>query len=447
MKNIILLFLFIILGFGSAPADAQTRNKHLTRKTKQDSFPVNETWLSQAKSGKKQRRSVTAKTPGRPVVEIVQIADAPPDQSPTVTTTVAVLPTPLPMASDGLPIKMVQPEKLFDVTLGSRMEVAVSANANTVIKIGLAERAVSVIDFPANDPVYKIHPGNENFVTVGCFGREQNGKCLNSPTDAIVLRPGKDFHALGSEESAATVITIQRVSGIVVTLLVQPVKTIAENTNYVAVAYNLEEVRAARRSAGLAVNLLPVGLKVSDSPNQDVVGAAEGNSVVQNIALVKGADVPAETSSDSPGSLEKALVEEIKRAADNESALKFLKPVYGLSLARASNYASRVNDITVEVVAVRNTLPSAVRLVPDQPTLAVENKDKQKVSINVEVINLLHTATTVEDSEVLEPGRVYYFAFAYRSPILGVKQSLRVNFAQREAADAPASLELSGGNR
>lgn len=324
--------------------------------------------------------------------------------------------------------------------------VNVGTNGNAIVKIGLAERAVSVVDFPANDPVYRIHPGDENFVTVGCTAREQNGKCGNSATDAIILRPGKNFHSLGSEDASSTVVTIQRVSGIVVTLIVVPVKNVSQNANYVVVRYNTREVVDARLKAGLAVNLQPgvITLPNEVKPNNEPAKTQNADYVNASLKTDNQATTTETNSMPSEDDLQTMVVGELERVAQSGgSGLKFSKPVYGLSLARAA-IGSRTGDITIEVVAVRNTLGQAMRLVPDQPELVVENKEKRDASVNIQRVNILHTATTVESDDVLLPGQVYYFAFAYSSPILGVKQVLRVFFAQREASDAPASMELSG---
>lgn len=338
--------------------------------------------------------------------------------------------------------------KLADETLGGNMVVDVSSNSNTVIKVGLAERAVTLIDFPANDPVYKIHPGNENFVTVGCTGREASGKCLNSPTDAIVLRPGKDFHSLGDEDSAATVITIQRVSGIVVTLLVVPVKKISDNTNYVAIRYQLDQVLANRRNSGLPINM-PAG---NAAPNFTILPAlvTVDDLIADNRPPSENDPPPVQgttTGMEKPLSLDELLYTELQNAAQNSSALKFSKPVYGISLARVSGGLSKLPNINIEIIAARNTLSQALRLVPDQPQLLVENRDSKETSINIQAVPLLNVVTTVEDTDVLLPGQIYFYAVAYESPILGVRQALRVSFAQRAAADAPASITISGISR
>lgn len=339
-----------------------------------------------------------------------------------------------------------------DVKSGN-VVVNISSNTNATVKIGLAERGVTVVDFPFDDPVYRIHPGDENFVTVGCTLRDQDGKCGNSPTDAIILRPGKSFHSLGSEEAAATVITVQRVSGMVVSFIVVPVKNVAQNANYVVVRYNLKEVIKSRMSVGLGVNLqngllnLPLNTAKEENSPKEAAEFVKTSSVDagQNLTELENTAEDNNDKSSSESELQQKLIAEMQKAAANSSALRFTKPVYGLSLARASAIA-RTEDTLIEVVAVRNTLGQSIRLVPDQPDLVVENKDR-KESINVQRINILHTATTVESDDVLNPGQIYYFAIAYQAPILGIKQVLRISFAQREAADAPASLELSGVTR
>ncbi|HLM62485.1 MAG TPA: hypothetical protein VK308_16915 [Pyrinomonadaceae bacterium] len=437
MKNIFLILLAIFLCFGAVAEAGAQKNSQTKAKRNRRNQPDTPSKRYLAKNAAQPNSALTGSKP------IIQAVTPVGDNN---TNLQAVIDEKVEMPKSKL-------EKLADETLGGNMVVDVSANGNTVIKVGLADRAVSLIDFPANDPVYKIHPGNENFVTVGCFGREPNGKCLNSPTDAIVLRPGKDFHTLGTEESVATVITIQRVSGIVVTLLVVPVRKISDNTNYVAVRYQLNEVLATRRNSGLPINMLgdekPSNVSSSNAPGAVTADNSDGgNSTSAPVVNASQTDTNnGAENADKTVSLDEILYNEIQIAAQTNSALKFSKPVYGISLARAIGSSSRTGDVTVEVIALRNTLPKPIRLVPEQPQLVIENRDSKETSVNIQAAPLLNVSTTVEADDVLLPGQIYYFAFAYESPILGVKQVLRVSFAQREASDAPASIIVSGVNR
>lgn len=367
-------------------------------------------------------------------------------------------PTPKVLANDGA--EPIQSEGF--VTLPAPQQMAlegepqsgnvvlnVTENGNKSVKLGLAPRGVAVIDFPADDPVYKIYPGDENFVTVDCLAR-QDGKCANSPTDAIVLRPGKSFHALGTEESAATVVSIQRQSGIVVSFIVVPVPNIAQNANYVVVRYDLKQVLEARQKAGLAFNL-QTGVKASPVTLPTPVESRPGAQII-NASLAAGSVALAGSQPDSEQSASQSqndLTQKVMAALNNAARrtdLRFAKPAQGISLAPAL-LGERTGDITIDVVAVRNVLPQAIRLVSEQPELVVENRDKGEASVNLQRLGILHTATTVEADDVLLPGQVYYFAFAYTSPILGVKQVLRVSFSHRSAADAPATLDLGISTR
>lgn len=330
-----------------------------------------------------------------------------------------------------------------DVQSGN-VVVNINSNGNAVVKIGLANRAVSVVDFPANDPVYRIHPGDENFVTVGCNERDDNGKCGNSPSDAIILRPGKNFHALDTEESAATVITIQRVSGIVVTLIVVPVKTVSQNANYVVVRYNLKDVIEARMKAGLAVNLRPGAPAMNPNGQPPSTADPADNSKGEPDFVQAKSDGGVANPPNQTDDLETQVLAEMRRAAaQNGGNLRFSKPVYGISLAKVAS-TSTTGEVVIQVVAVRNTLSQPLRLVPEQPKLVVENREKRNESINIQSVAWLQMVTTADENDVLNPGEVYYYAFAYASPILDVKQVLRVIFAQRDAADAPASMDLGG---
>lgn len=350
-------------------------------------------------------------------------------------------PVPSPLETNDVTLPESSERELSTDLENGNVPVSVSSNGNAVFKIGLYERGVAVIDFPSNDPVYRIHPGDENFVTVGCTERDQNGKCGNSPTDAIILRPGKNFHALGTEESSATVITIQRVSGTVISLIIVPVKEISQNTNYLVVRYDVRDAVEARLKAGLAVNLQPGAINLTTDPKLILTPGSNSTPQFQNVSSTTLEQTT--QSVVAPSDLEATVTSELQRVAESRPALQFTKSVYGLSLAKATT-ASRTGDITIEVIAVRNTLPQAIRLMAKQPTLVIENRDKRKESVSVEPVVLSYVSTTVLENDVLEPGQIYYYAFAYASPVLGAKQVLRVNFTQREASDAPASLELGG---
>ena len=70
--------------------------------------------------------------------------------------------------------------------LTGEASVSVNPKQPTVIRLGLAQNAVSVVEFPAIDQIYYIHEGNPKLVTV-----------FQSPTKetdrSITLYPGEGF--------------------------------------------------------------------------------------------------------------------------------------------------------------------------------------------------------------------------------------------------------------
>ena len=340
-------------------------------------------------------------------------------------------------------------EQLATDVKGGSVVVRITSNGNAIEKIGLAQRGVSIIEFLAADPVYRIYPGNEDYVTVDCGETDANGGCLNYPNDSIVLRPGKLFNVWSEAENAATVITVQRVSGIVVSFVVIPVRSIMENAFHIVVRYDLGEVISRRKELGLPYNLSQnqvsvAALKDGILPKNENSENGETESGEQaKKTEFKEADYSGENNTVSKiESYENLALAELVKVARSNEKLEFLKPVHNLSLA-VSRKSSRVSDTTVEVVAIRNTSDKSLRLVPDQPDLYVESVDDKK-KIASSRVPVLYVATTIGDDEILLPGEVYYCAFVYKMPILGVRQIMSVAFAHREAADEPAKATLLG---
>ena len=133
--------------------------------------------------------------------------------------------------------------------LTGEASVSVNPKQPTVIRLGLAQNAVSVVEFPAIDQIYYIHEGNPKLVTV-----------FQSPTKetdrSITLYPGEGFltSAAGQKELSAT-ITMQMKSGLVIVLEIVPAPDIRPNAHRCVLNYNMAEVVAARQAAGLKVNL------------------------------------------------------------------------------------------------------------------------------------------------------------------------------------------------
>src|SRR5262245_49417653 len=136
--------------------------------------------------------------------------------------------------------------------LSGEANVAVSGNQNPLIRLGLSPNGATIIEFPSIDRLFNIIPGNSNLVTVE-----------ESPTKAtdhfIIARPGDGFASpatmANAKRAPVTSVIVQMQSGLVLTFLFYPVQQLVEQAHRVVVTYDRSEVVAARRAAGLAVNL------------------------------------------------------------------------------------------------------------------------------------------------------------------------------------------------
>ena len=102
--------------------------------------------------------------------------------------------------------------------LSGEASVAVNPKQPTIVRLGLAQNAVSIVEFPASDGIYYIHEGNPKFASV-----------FQSPTKetdrSITIYPGEGFVAArdsGGAQPSAT-ITLQMRSGLVLILELVPV--------------------------------------------------------------------------------------------------------------------------------------------------------------------------------------------------------------------------------
>jgi hypothetical protein len=52
-----------------------------------------------------------------------------------------------------------------------------------------------------------------------------------------------------------------------------------------------------------------------------------------------------------------------------------------------------------------------------------------------------------EASAEIPPGKIIYYAIAFAPQILGSRQQLKINVAQTNAADAPASIAIANSEK
>jgi hypothetical protein len=341
--------------------------------------------------------------------------------------------------------------------LSGEASVTVNPKQPTVIKMGLAQNATAVVEWTASDLIYYHHEGNDKLVTV-----------FDSPTKEtdhfITLYPGPAFVAPSAEARKqgarlpSTTITLQMTSGLVLILELVPVEDVSRNAHRVVVNYNRDEVIAARKAAGLAVNL---DGKDSGGPrtNANSVRVAKGGQgggaeeePARTIPAVVG-DVDSSKADanrkkgrkpvESSEAASRALVGAVKSP---EKLFKSWSPVSnGMSLSVSP--AADVDDRSrVVVVAIKNASTAGLRLVPGSPEIYIQILDDKMTPLRVETINRLHVETTALGGRI-PAGQVVYYAIVYETQILGSHEKLRVSVSQRDAADAAITADMGQDSR
>ena len=345
--------------------------------------------------------------------------------------------------------------------LSGEANVAVSGNQNPVVRLGLSPNGATIIEFPAADRLFNIIPGNSNLVTVE-----------ESPTKEtdhfIIARPGDGFASPATMANArrapATSVIVQMQSGLVITFLFYPVQHLAEQAHRVVVTYDRSEVMAARRAAGLAVNLdnaevdKPRTSSVRiPSPQATTPAAPPDNTTpartptpraplrVGDTADIDMTEPPAKLDDRTNDPARAASLALTEATRSPKSFKKWSDTVHGLSLS-----TSPVREVgkrsQLVVVAVRNTKKIDARIIPGQPEIYLETVDGKGRPLQVEMVKKLATETTATDG-LIPADAIRYYAVVYETPILGARQRLSVVVGQTIAADEPATASLTSSKR
>jgi hypothetical protein len=351
-------------------------------------------------------------------------------------------------------VKLVEPPSAD--FLSGEANVGVSGNQNPVIRLGLSPNGATIIEFPASDKLFNIIPGNSNLVTVE-----------ESPTKEtdrfVVVRPGDGFASPATmaqmRRAPATSVIVQMTSGLVITFLFYPVPQLAEQAHRVVVTYDRNEVIAARRAAGLAVNLdnngedkprATASLRVASpapaaAPGEAPQARAEAPrtypKLVADLAYIDTLQPPAKWDQKTKDPVRAASLALTEATRHPESFKKWSDSVWGLSLSISP--ARQVGKRSqVVVIAVRNTRNKDAHILPEQPHLTVETGDDKGRTLQIEDVKKIGVQTTVTD-DVIPGGETRYYALVYETPILGARQRLRVAVGQTNAADEPATAIIN----
>ncbi len=343
--------------------------------------------------------------------------------------------------------------------LSGEASVVVNPKQPTIVRLGLAQNAVSIVEFPASDGVYYIHEGNPKLVSV-----------FQSPTResdrSITIYPGEGF-VIGGQQSAAATITLQMRSGLILILEFVPVGNIRQNAHRCVIGYDRDEIVSARRAAGLAYNLgeekaatiskntranSKLISSVADVLTEETVGKEELIPVKLTQAEVtrgklsrkenENKQKTPKTGLELSRMVNKKLAECLKNPA--KTLGKWSDTNNGLSLAVSS--VSEIDSTQrLVIIAVRNNTTGNLRLVPGTPELQILTVDGKSNPLNTERLERTYVETTSFEGLIL-PGSTVYYAICYNAPVMGANQRLSVLASHREAADSPVKTLLPGVN-
>ncbi|MGH9855421.1 MAG: hypothetical protein ACREBD_36765 [Blastocatellia bacterium] len=353
------------------------------------------------------------------------------------------------------PVTLVEPPRAD--YLSGDANVAVSGNQNPVIRLGLSPNGVTMIEFPAADRFFALHPGNSDLAPID-----------ESPTKGtdhfLVVRAGSGFaspvNMANARLAPVTSIIAQMQSGLVVTFLFYPVQRLAEQAHRVVVTYNRNEVIAARRAAGLAVNLdgseeesaRTTSMRVStpfasaqDETAPAHAGTRRAPKLVADTAEIDTTQRPIKSGlkSSNPSRVASLALTEATRSPRDFK--KWSDSAHGLSLSVTPAREVSKNTQLV-VIAVRNTKKKDARIVPGHPDIYLETHDSKDRPLQIELVRKLAMETTATDG-MIPGGEIRHYALVYEAQILGARQRLRAVVGQTTSADEPATLNLSSSKR
>ena len=342
--------------------------------------------------------------------------------------------------------------------LSGEASVMVNPKQPTVVRLGLAQNAVSIVEFPASDGVYYIHEGNPKLVSV-----------FQSPTKesdrSITIYPGEGFVTSAANPSAT--ITLQMRSGLILILEYVPVSEIRKNAHRCVINYNRDEVVAARRTAGLAYNLGEETQRTitrNTRANSKLVSSTNEETTVENTNDTDSNPVRLVSLDVTKGSVSRKSEDkqmknpktglELSRLVNKRLADCLKNPSKNLGAWTAANNGlslavSSVSEIDAEqrlvVIAVRNDSTANLRLVPGTPELQIKTLDEKGNALQTERLERIYVETTSAEGLIL-PGSTVYYALVYKAPVMGASQRLSVLVSHREAADSPTTIALPNVN-
>jgi hypothetical protein len=349
------------------------------------------------------------------------------------------------------------------------INIVVRGDENPIIRLQMVANGQALVEFPAKDRIFKVNPADPDLVTIEDSPTKENDRY-------ILLRSSRQFlpQAPGFQgSSAATSMLVQMTSGMVVTLLVYPVRDLEQVVHRCVVRYDREAIIKARQAAGLAVNLdqqvdtekpkaaissfqftqpfRPAPASASFFPVQTTPNPCPTPPppTLTTKAANDSSEARAPAQTPSVSSTEIKAPKEPKESHGRwenvgSGKMNWSKAQHGLKAAAQTRALDAKRRLVA--VSVRNTLSLPIKIAPNQPELSVQTLDDRERVLQVEPVKPLKIETTHSDG-LLAPGEIARYLILYEAPILGAKQRLCVAVAQINAADEPVMIELTSGTR
>ena len=320
--------------------------------------------------------------------------------------------------------------------ISGEASITVAANSNPLIRIGMAQNGVTLIEFPSADKFFAVHAGNSDLVTV------EKSPSLRRDHH-LVLRAGSGFLVTtryGKRANASfpsTSIIAQMDSGMAITLMIYPVPLLRQQAHRLVINYKRDDVISARKAAGLATNLAEP--EPDFQPRLTMASLPELPGEESGVTTPQSADPQRQPRSDFKEQTESALRDAVaiptlfKNWTDARHGLRIsVTPPRELS-----------DTVRVVVFAVRNVSTERLRLISGYPDLYVEtlNASRNPVEAGMRVQKIYIAADAT--GNLISPGETRVFALAYEAPILGAQQHLKLVVAHMSAADEPAMADIT----
>lgn len=321
--------------------------------------------------------------------------------------------------------------------LSGEASINVAANSNPLIRIGIAQNGVTLIEFPSADRFFAVHTGNSDLVTV------EKSPSLKRDHH-LVLRAGNGFivpsaRAKGPDAILpATSIIAQMDSGMAITLMIYPVPLLKQQAHRLVINYRRDEVISARRAAGLATYLIG-----PEPDSQSEIVAASLRQTPDSMDATPVASQSTKTARPAKPDFTQPCEDALNQAVANPNLFKsWSDQRHGLRISTTPPRELN-NTVRLVVFAVRNTGTEPLRLIAGYPDLYVEtlNDNKRPVEAGTSVEKLYLASSS--GGNLISPGMTRYFALAYEVPILGAQQHLKVVVAHMSAADEPAMADVT----